>query len=339
MKANKGEKFVKVSAFSKVPLKVRYSSMLLAYMMLITMVLMIIFKMKISINAVVVAVSLLIIVGVTFLFVRERRDFKRSTFSKLYNFIFMNRLYENEFRTTGYNRDGYPKQKFVIVSSICFSYKETAEELTIRVWKRADRYSERANKQDLMLSALFEKEIYKKCDNVSYCDYVFELISDERLDLRGTGSLTKERFIQMTKKIGWELGKPPHTLIVGGTNSGKTYLVSNLILKYLYMGAETYIIDPKDADLAMIGHFIGLKKYGKAINTATGENEIARLMRIVSEEMDRRYQELFSDETSIGKTWRDFPDVKPIVLVFDELPNNIFCPSLDMFPKPTLTPN
>ncbi|WP_162932823.1 FtsK/SpoIIIE domain-containing protein [Brevibacillus laterosporus] len=303
------------------------------------MVLMIIFKMKISINAVVVAVSLLIIVGVTFLFVRERRDFKRSTFSKLYNFIFMNRLYENEFRTTGYNRDGYPKQKFVIVSSICFSYKETAEELTIRVWKRADRYSERANKQDLMLSALFEKEIYKKCDNVSYCDYVFELISDERLDLRGTGSLTKERFIQMTKKIGWELGKPPHTLIVGGTNSGKTYLVSNLILKYLYMGAETYIIDPKDADLAMIGHFIGLKKYGKAINTATGENEIARLMRIVSEEMDRRYQELFSDETSIGKTWRDFPDVKPIVLVFDELPNNIFCPSLDMFPKPTLTPN
>ena len=318
MKENRGEKFINVSAFSKVPLKVRYSSMLFSYMVTITIGMMILFKMEISINAVVVAISLFFILGITFLFVRERREFNRSPFSKLYNFIFTNRLYEDEFRKTGYNRDGDTKQKLVIVSSICFSYKETAEELTIRVWKRADRYSERANKQDIMLSALFEKEVYKKCDNVSYCDYVFEMLPDERLDLRGTGRSKKEGFIQMTKKIGWKLGKPPHTLIVGATNSGKTYLVSTMILKYLYMGGETYIIDPKDADLAMIGRLIGVKKYGEATNTATGENEIARLMRNVSEEMDRRYQELFSDGTSIGKTWRDFPGVKPIVLVFDE---------------------
>lgn len=318
MKHNRDSVFIEVSAFSKVPLKVRISTWLFVSLVFLTAEIVILSKKNLLNTVIFIAITLIFLIGLTVWIVRLRENYNRTPFNKLLRFIFDNRLYEHEVRTFGFNKYGYQKQKRVIVSSMCFSYKETVEELTVRIWKMADKYSERANKQDVMLSALFGKEVYAKFDNVSYCDYVFKLIPDERLDLRSGENFTEEMLIKMTKKIGWMLGQPPHTLIVGGTNSGKTYLVSNLVLKYLYMGSQVNIADPKNADLAVIGRIIDVRKYGKSTNTATSENEIARLLRKVSEEMERRYQELFYDETAIGKTWRDFPDVKPIVLVFDE---------------------
>lgn len=318
VKDNRDSMFIEVSAFSKVPLKVRISTWLFVFIVLLTVEIMILSKNKLLNNVTFIAITLISLVGLTVLFVRLRENFNRTPFNKLLRFILDNRLYEDEVRTSGYDKDGYPKQKRVIVSSMYFSYKETAEELTVRIWKMADNYLERVNKQDDMLSALFKKEVHAKFETVSYCDYVFKLIPDERLDLRSGQNYTEGMLIKMTKKIGWVLGQPPHTLIVGGTNSGKTYLICNLILKYLYMGAQVNIADPKNADLAVIGRMIDVKKYGKKTNTATSENEIAGLLRKVSEEMDRRYQELFYDETAIGKTWRDFPDVKPIIFVFEE---------------------
>lgn len=189
--------------------------------------------------------------------------------------------------------------------------------MIIRAWKNADKFSEKANSHDSMFSALFGKELYRKHDTVQYCDYVFELVQDKRLTMHER-KLSKGAKIQMTDKISWSIGKPAHTLIVGSTNSGKTYLVSMLVLDYLRMGAELFIADPKSADLAIIGRRIDIKRYGAITYTASTENEIARLFRHANEKMEERYKEWFSEEESFGKTWKDFPNAKSLVLIFDE---------------------
>ena len=113
-------------------------------------------------------------------------------------------------------------------------------------------------------------------------------------------------------------------LICGSTSSGKSYLVSMLILDYLRIkgkgrGCDIYVCDPKSADLAIICRRIDLKKYGKVKNLAISENEIARLLREINAEMERRYFEWFNDDdNSFGKTWKDIQAAKPLVVIIDE---------------------
>ncbi|WP_252188342.1 FtsK/SpoIIIE domain-containing protein [Bacillus mycoides] len=159
---------------------------------------------------------------------------------------------------------------------------------------------------------MFGLPLYKKFDEVQYCDYVFELVPDKRIVVKNKTPINEGFEIQLTSKVKWIIGQPPHVLIVGGTGSGKTYLVNTILLDYLRKGAELFIADPKSADLATIGRIVARE------HTATTENEIAKLLREASEEMERRYRELFADETSFGKTWKDFPEVKPLVVVIDE---------------------
>ncbi|WP_249685538.1 FtsK/SpoIIIE domain-containing protein, partial [Bacillus velezensis] len=87
--------------------------------------------------------------------------------------------------------------------------------------------------------------------------------------------------IQLASKVKWKIGQPPHVAIVGGTGSGKTYLVNNILLDYLRKGAELFIADPKSADLATIGRIVNRE------HTATTENEIAKLLRELREEMEK----------------------------------------------------
>lgn len=309
--------FMIVSAFSKTPLQNRFRTLLVIYFLIATLEVAN-FHYISGISIIIVSMIIIVIsVLITIIFAKLKVEFNRSPFLSLQRYIHDNRLYEDEIRQIGFDRDGNPKQKKVIFNSAYFSYKETENDLIVRSWKRADKFSDKANSQDTMLSALFGKELYRKQDNVQFCDYIFELVKDKRLSMN-TRKPSKGMIIQMTEKISWSLGKPPHTLIVGSTNSGKTYLVSMLILDYLYMGADLFIADPKSADLAMIGRIIDVKRYSKITNTATSENEIAGLFRRANEEMEKRFKEWFSDESAFGKTWRDIPTAKPLVFVFDE---------------------
>ena len=127
-------------------------------------------------------------------------------------------------------------------------------------------------------------------NNNTYCEYIFDRFPDNRLDFSSREVLNNT--IKLTEKISWEFSKPCHTLICGSTSSGKTYLVSMLILDYLRIkckggGFDIYVCDPKSADLAIICRRIDLKKYGKVQNLAVSDNEIARLLREVNSEAEK----------------------------------------------------
>lgn len=135
---------------------------------------------------------------------------------------------------------------------------------------------------------------------------------DKRIVVKNNNPITEGFEIQLTSKVKWKIAQPHHVLIVGGTGSGKTYLVNTILLDYLRKGAERFITDPKSADLATIGRIVNRE------HAATTENEIAKLLREASEEVERRYRELFADQASFVKTWKDLPGVKPLVVVIDE---------------------
>lgn len=127
-------------------------------------------------------------------------------------------------------------------------------------------------------------------NNNTYCEYIFDRFPDNRLDFSSREVLNNT--IKLTEKISWEFSKPCHTLICGSTSSGKTYLVSMLILDYLRIkgkggGFDIYVCGPKSADLAIICRRIDLKKYGKVQNLAVSDNEIARLLREVNSEAEK----------------------------------------------------
>ncbi len=309
--------FTMVSAFSKTPLQYRVITLPVIYFLIASLTVTNFHYISDISKIIVSIIAIGFAVIITIIFVRLKIKFNRSPFMQLKKFIFKNKLYEDELRQVGFDKDGFPKQKKVIFNSVYFSFKKTDTQLIIRFWKRADKFTDKASCQEAMLSALFGIELYEKINNVQFCDYLFELIKDKRLTLI-TRTTSEGYVIKMTEKISWTLGNPPHTIITGNTNSGKTYLVSMLILDYLNMDADIFIADPKSADLAMIGGFIDNTRYGKVTNVASTENEILELFRRANIEMEKRYKEWFYDESAFGKTWREIPKTKPLVFVFDE---------------------
>ncbi|MGQ7771213.1 FtsK/SpoIIIE domain-containing protein [Bacillus sp. WC2507] len=309
---NSKNDFIQVSYFSKIPLLNRVAFLIFSICLLVSVEIFLgsyLPNFLQFISFLLFCVALVMIIRKWF---TSQRKFNRSPFKRLKRFIVENKLYEEEMREIGTNENGSPKREKVVFNSAYFLYKMTDDELIVRAWKKADKFSDKANSYDTLLSALFGLPLYKKFDEVQYCDYVFELVPDKRIIVSNSKRNTNNYEIPITSKIKWKIGSPPHLLIVGSTGSGKTYMVNTLILDYLSKGAELFVADPKSADLAMIGKIVDKE------HTATTENEIAKLLREASEEMERRYRKLFADESSFGKTWKDFSDVKPLVVVIDE---------------------
>lgn len=223
----------------------------------------------------------------------------------------------------------YKIKQFLVHNSLYSSdisaevgYLVTDEQILIRFKKNADLFTNKANQFANHFQAILDLPLQDIVNNNTYCEYIFDRFPDNRLDFSSREVLNNT--IKLTEKISWEFSKPCHTLICGSTSSGKTYLVSMLILDYLRIkgkggGCDIYVCDPKSADLAIICRRIDLKKYGKVQNLAVSDNEIARLLREVNDEMERRYSEWFSDdEHSFGKTWTDIDNAKPLVVIIDE---------------------
>lgn len=307
--------FIQVSYFSKFPFFVRFTSLLIAITLLVILECLLINSLSnlVLLQLVSLLLFLTTLVWILKNWIMYRKQFNNSPFNKLKRFIVQNKLYEEEMRVVGTNGNGSSKKEKVIFNSAYFLYKETKNgELIIRAWKRADKFSDKANTYDTLLSALFGLPLYKKIDDIQYCDYVFELIPDTRITLGPIDNSPNNYQIDVSSKINWRIGSPPHLLVVGGTGSGKTYLVNSLLLTYLNNGSILYIADPKASDLATLGKIINVQR------TATTENEIAKLLREANEEMESRYRTYFATESSFGKTWRDITSLKPLVLVFDE---------------------
>ncbi|MDB2153247.1 FtsK/SpoIIIE domain-containing protein [Clostridium butyricum] len=203
-----------------------------------------------------------------------------------------------------------------IVRTISIFYKETGNKVYVRIEKNGNRFTQLAS----TLSENIESALGLGLDNtnstVDYCEYVFLKFKDRRIDLASSINNQQKNsdLIQISGNISYRLSKTPHSLIVGGTGSGKSFFILGKIVSYLSLTpqAELYIIDPKKADLSLLRFIEGLEN-----RVATEPNQIAKMLREVVEVMEDRYRTYFNDISAFGKDYTDF-GLPPIIVIFDE---------------------
>lgn len=202
-----------------------------------------------------------------------------------------------------------------IVRVIRIQYRETSKHVVVRILRDGDRFTKEATKLGENLEAALGLELDSTNKTVDYAEYVFLKHKDERIDLNSTvTNVNDSDEIKITGNISYELHKVPHSLIVGGTGSGKSFFILGKIVNYLKLTpqADLRIIDPKKADLSLFRFVTGFEN-----KVATDANQICRILRETVELMDRRYTEYFNDISAFGKTYRDF-NLPVVIVIFDE---------------------
>ncbi|HEL2204319.1 TPA: DUF87 domain-containing protein [Streptococcus suis] len=203
-------------------------------------------------------------------------------------------------------------EKWIITSSAILSWEKSSNKLIIKAIKQGDGYSKRLENLDTELSALLNLPLETKIIRPSIVEYHFYTVRPTRLQ-------TSMLSIKPTNSLSIDLGygvvynpiECPHILIAGGTGSGKSILISYLLLEFLKRKSELFIADPKNSDLGSLSHYLGSER------VATTPNQIARIVRLTVQEMNRRYEYMrknfrygsnFSDH-GFNMTW----------LIFDEM--------------------
>lgn len=250
-------------------------------------------------------------------------EFYYSIEKKLCDFIYLNRFFETEKR----EREVLKNDKSVMESYECiinyiqFGIAIIDGCLVVRVYKRADKFLSVVSKLESYFKVLFPYKLKEKKDNNSTCDYIFTLNDkEERLIVsKDSFNLDSEQIetdrIALSSDLFWNFSKNPHALICGSTGGGKSTFIDYLIIEFLKRKADVYICDPKQSDLSNLSLF-----FGEYSNRVVGEtNHIARVVREVYEEMNRRYREYIKnpDIFQYGANYIDY-GLKPVVLFFDE---------------------
>lgn len=109
-----------------------------------------------------------------------------------------------------------------------------------------------------------------------------------------------------------DLQAGPHTLVVGGTGSGKSVALRAIILNALSKGFEVVIIDPSKQAAGLLG----IRPWTKGIFIKDVE-EAASALAAVYKEVRRRVDMITAVS---GENWMDLPEgtVKPILVLVDE---------------------
>ena len=240
-------------------------------------------------------------------------QFNRSKYlrqKKLFKFIKLNQLYISQITET-------KEKKYIETLEMeWIDNKNDTSTFTIRVYNIGGLLSHKVNDLGSKLEAFLGKKLISNEKQLTYTDYIFELIKDERLKVSDL-NLEKGRnstVIQLTKKISFDISKAPHGLTVGTTGSGKSMFLNYKILQYASMGADIYICDPKNADLSLLRYVDGFSEE----NVAVTSNQICKIFRVVNTKMMNRYDKYFSSQESFGKDFTDF-GLKPIVVFIDEV--------------------
>lgn len=266
-------------------------------------------NLRLSVNQIWIIYSLELLLVLLFVF----GQFNRSKYlkqKKLFKFIKLNQLYISQITET-------KEKKYIETLEMeWIDNKKDTSTFTIRVYNIGGLLSHKVNDLGSKLEAYLGKKLISNTKQLTYTDYTFELIKDERLKVSDL-NLEKGRnstVIQLTKKISYDISKAPHGLTVGTTGSGKSMFLNYKILQYASIGAEIYICDPKNADLSLLKFVNGFSEE----NIAVTSNQICKLLRVVNTKMMNRYDKYFSSQESFGKDFTDF-GLKPIVVFIDEV--------------------
>lgn len=125
--------------------------------------------------------------------------------------------------------------------------------------------------------------------------------------------MTSNFQIKLDKATFFSLTGSGGLLIVGRSGSGKTNATTYIMLKAMSQcNCGLYIVDAKRADMYGLNHF--LENGEKVVASTT--NQIARLLRVLNENMSSRYEHFKN-----GKWGQDFSEYRfrPYLLIIDEV--------------------
>ncbi|WP_049785864.1 FtsK/SpoIIIE domain-containing protein [Clostridium cellulovorans] len=195
-------------------------------------------------------------------------------------------------------KDGKKKIEKRIVRIIRIFYNDDDKKVYVRIAKDGDRFTKEAAALGNNLESALGMNLDVMNTTVNYVEYVFLKYNDRRLDLATSIKQKTFDIINISGNISYQLSKTPHSLIVGGTGSGKSFFILGKIVSYLSLTpqADLYIIDPKKADLSLLRFIEGFED-----KVATEPNKIAKLLREVVELMEKRYSEYFNDISAFGR--------------------------------------
>ncbi|WP_262415064.1 FtsK/SpoIIIE domain-containing protein [Clostridium butyricum] len=248
--------------------------------------------------------------------IKKVQDSKNNFIEKALQYMIKSlKLYDTEPIEIEVNGKIKTEQK--VVRSILIYYMENDTKVFIRVSKVGDRFTKMASDLKENLESALGYELDSTNSTVDYFEYVFLKFKDERIDLASSINNQEKNSdsIQISSNISFKLSKTPHSLIVGGTGSGKSFFILGKIVSYLNLTpqAELYVIDPKKADLSLLRFVDGLQD-----KVATEVNQIAKMLRkVVNEIMEFRYETYFNDISAFGKDYTDF-GLPPVIIIFDE---------------------
>lgn len=233
-------------------------------------------------------------------------DFHLIIRESLLYVLHTNRLYTAYKDSTGYEK---------IIRSAILEYELDRQKghVLIKALITGDEFSKKVQSLDDVLAGVLELELDEKIIRPSFVEYHFFYKKPERLVLQSHNQ--KQEIDNLDINLGYGVIfnpiKCPHILVSGGTGSGKSIFISVLILEFFKRKSTIYIADPKNSDLGSLSHYLG-DKY-----VATTPNNIARIVRLVVEEMQERYQYM-RDNFQYGSNFADH-GFKPVWLIFDEM--------------------
>ncbi|AQS08312.1 DNA translocase SpoIIIE [Clostridium saccharobutylicum] len=276
-------------------------------------------------------IQILFLVFLVYLIVHTTRNYKRilkriqegknnSVKNALMYVLHSNKLYDEEIcEVEETDRNGRIKVRNEkrIVRTIQFWYKEDETHVWVRVSKLGNRLDDFAPNLGSKLESSISYKLDSFSETINYCQYVFKKKEDTRIILQNSNN---EEFknnsdeIYLTEQLSFRLSKNPHVCIGGITGGGKTTLLNYLIIELLKMKSKIFIADAKNSDLASLKSYLGEEQ------VASSPNLIAKMIRLVYEEMENRF-----------KTYKENPEkfiyggnyisyhLKPIALIIDEL--------------------
>lgn len=251
------------------------------------------------------------------IYIKSKSTKNKDIENKLEQFLKSNELYVYDYDIKS------EENKKRILESVVLGYKLDDENLVIRYFVDGGRFSLQATEYERQLSALFNLGLTEKKVNTRFVDYIFSLKPEERINVENNvnDDVVEAKYtenvlgsIALNSKLSWEYSKFPHALIAGATGGGKTFFINYLVMEFLKDKSEVYACDPKQADLYALKRVLPDKRVGYS------GGQIAGIMRVVNEEMEKRYQEYGpdSDNYQYGYNYLDY-GLKPIVVFFDEI--------------------
>lgn len=158
------------------------------------------------------------------------------------------------------------------------------------------------------LSDMFCTVCTDRMEERGYITFCFELYEQKQAVIESPSDILSagENEIAFSNNIVWNWKNTPHLLLTGNTGSGKTQLAQYIVYCLISQGVRVIYCDPKNDD--DMRFFLR----DKPVCCVTKENEIAKVVREVEEEVRLREKDL----DNMGLEEADF---NPVFIIFDEL--------------------